>query len=657
MPLSSVAQDGLVMMSSVDSTSVRLRWSPKDYRIWQVANKFGYTMKRYTFDKEMNLTLDLTKQFKPLPLGEWEPIADTNDRAAVVAQAMFGSSFDLANDNSSILQMINLAQEQDMRFSFAMLMAAQDFELACQMGLGDCQQIESDKKYLYRIFVDAPDSIAQCDTAGCIVTVNDIPKIVNILDLDAVYINGRIEIRWPKIVNEDYYVGYYIERSSDSVNFTRINKTLFVPFDDKSYVRNFMFSDTVENVGDKYFYRIQGVNFFGEYSKYSPVASVNTFKPITTTPYVTELTDLGDEAIGVYWEFPEEDQGQLEGFQILVSNYVSDNYYPVFDNILPSDMRYCTISAVGPSNYVMVAAYDKAKGEYLSMPRFIQITDTIPPMPPTGLKGIMDENGLLKLDWNVSPETDVRGYRVYYTTDKHREYTNLTNKPIPENHFEHKFPLNWLNRHIYVAVLAEDLFYNYSGFSDTVAIKMTDTLPPVSAKFRSYESTDSAICITWVNSSSPDLMTTKLIRYSGSKVDTLLRVNEGETNFCDANVESDVQYFYVIETADSAGNKSYSSRVSAYGKHQPMSVSLKVAYSEAKGGNLLEWDINGKQQVAVSIYRSADNGKIGLYKTIETDECMYVDKNIELNRPYGYRVKILLENGKTVMSEKKTIGM
>ena len=380
-------------------------------------------------------------------------------------------------------------------------------------------------------------------------------------------------------------------------------------------------------------------------------------KPITTTPYIADLTDLGNEAIGVSWEFPVEDQGQLEGFQILVSDYVSDNYSPSFDRLLPSDMRFCSVPAVSSSNYVIVAAYDKAGTEYLSLPKFIQITDTIPPVPPTGLKGSMDKNGVLSLTWNANKEKDVLGYRVFYTTDKYMEYTNLTNKPVKENHFEYTFPLNWLNRHIYVTVLAEDLFYNNSRFSDTIAIQMADTLPPSPAVFVSHESTDSAICLTWINSTSSDLMTTKLIRYSGMEVDTLLNARNGETEFDDANVKSDIEYFYVMETADSAGNKSYSTRVSAYGKHKPMSVKLKVAYNEAKAGNLLEWDVNGNRQVTVSIYRSTNNGKMNLYKTIETDECTFVDKDIVLNRPYSYRVKVSFENGKSTMSEKATIGM
>lgn len=649
--VSTRAQENIVLMSSVDSVNVRLRWSPKNYLVWKTANKYGYTLQRYTFDRQMNLTLERTDDFRPLAIDEWEPIADTNDNAAVVAQAMFGDSFEMANEGSSILRMINIAQEQDMRFSFAMLIAAQDFDIACKMGLGTLQWIEPDKRYLYRLFVNAPDSVLKCDTAGCILTSQDIPQLPNILDLAAVYINGRIELRWPKMINEDYFVGYYIERSSDSVNFKRVNKSLFVPFETDAYVRNYIFSDTVESVGERYYYRIQGVNFFGEYSKYSPVAGVSTYKPITKSPFITELADAGGENISVTWDFPADEQQQLSGFQILVSDYVADNYSPVFDHLLPPEPRQSVVPSVGPSNYVIVAAYDKSGIEYLSMPKFIQLVDSIPPMAPVGLKGSMNSNGVVTLDWTANSEADIAGYRVFYTTDKYMSYTNLTNRPITVNHFEYEFPLNWLNRNLYFTVVAEDIFYNYSDYSDTIAIKMFDTIPPTPAVFRSYESTDSAICMEWVNSTSPDLMATHLVRTDGAQTDTLLSFKDEHTQFCDAGAKSDKRYEYTIVSIDSAGNKSLSNTIAATGKHKPYNVTLKVKFDAGENAMVLSWDAGGEGQTSAYIYKAADGGKLYLFKTISGEETTFVDRDVEINRPYSYRVKVKLENGKTAITK------
>ena len=655
--VSARAQENIVMMSSVDSVNVRLRWSPQSYHIWKIANKYGYTLQRYTFDRQMNLKLERTDDFRPLSLDEWEPIADTNDRAAVVAQAMFGDSFEIANESSSILRMINMAQEQDMRFSFAMLMAAQDFTLACQMGLGTQQRIEPDKKYLYRLFVNVPDSVVKCDTAGCIVTVDDIPQLPNILDLDAFYINGRIELRWPKMVNEDYFVGYYVERSSDSVNYIRINQSLYVPFETDSYVRNYTFSDTVEHMGERYFYRIQGVNFFGEYSKYSPIATVSTYKPITTRPFITELEDAGDGNLGVYWDFPVDEQHQLSGFQILVSDYVADNYMPILKVLLSSETRQCVVPSVGPSNYVIVAAYDKSGIEYLSMPKFIQLVDSVPPMAPVGLKGCMNSNGVVTLDWTANSEPDIAGYRVFYTTDKYMSFTNLTNRPITDNHFEYEFPLNWLNRNLYFTVVAEDIFYNYSDYSDTIAIKMFDTIPPSPAVFRSYESTDSAIRMAWVNSSSSDLMTTSLVRYSDMKADTLIKFRDEVEEYFDTSAESDKEYIYQIVARDSAGNVSKSSEIAATGKHKPGTLKLTASYNTDKGGVVLKWDNAGKEQVTVSVYKSSEGGTLNLCKTISGSTEMYIDGDVEINRSYIYRIRVRYKNGKSVMSEKVLLNI
>ena len=644
------AQENIVIISSVDSVNLRLRWSPMNYHIWEFANKYGYTLQRYTIENQKNLILEHTDYYRPLSMIEWETIADTNDRAAIVAQAMFGDNFEITNEDTTVLQVTNIAKEQDMRFSFAMLMAAQDFDIACKMGLGTMQQIEPDKRYLYRLFINASDSIVNSDTCECTVTSNDKPQQPDTLELNATYINGRIELRWSKRINEDYFVGYHIERSSDSVNYKRINKALFVPFENDEFVCDYTFSDTVENIGERYFYRIQGVNFFGEYSRYSSIAVVTTYKPITARPHITEIEDVGAGNISVTWDFPIDEQQQLEGFQILVSDYVADNYRPMSNDLSLSDTRQQTVPSVGPANYVIVAAYDKSGIEYLSMPKFIQTTDSIAPMAPKGLSGNMNNEGVVTLDWTANTEPDIAGYRVFYTTDKYMEYTNLTNKTIADNHFEYKFPLNWLNRNLYFTIIAEDLFYNYSDFSDTITIKMFDTIPPSPAVFRSYESTDSAICLKWINSTSTDLMITSLVRYSKTMTDTLLQFREEKTEFFDKSAESDIEYIYQIVTKDSSYNVSKSAEISATGKHKAREVVLNASFSNDKGGVVLKWDNSGKEQVAVAIYKSSDGDKLNLYKTIYGNAEMFIDSNVELNRTYSYRIRIRYTNGKSVMS-------
>ncbi len=642
----------IVIMSSVDNEIVRLRWSPINHELWQVANKYGYTLERYIFDKKKSMTMERSDVYRPLSISEWRIIADTNDRAAIVSEAMFGENFEIANEDTSALRMTNVAKEQDMRFSFAMLMAAQDFDLACKMGVGSLQKIEPGKKYMYKVFINAPDSIVKCDTGSCIVTSNDMSQLPDILSLNAVYVNGRVELRWPRATNEDYYAGYHIERSSDSVNYKRVNKSMFVPFESVANEQNYTFSDTVNNKTDaRYYYRIQGVNFFGEYSKYSPVAAVSTYKPITETPYITELEDAGGGNIRVTWEFPVDEQQQLSGFQILVSDYVADNYMPMLNDLLPSETRQCVVPTVGPSNYVIVAAYDKSGIEYLSMPKFIQPIDSIPPKAPVGLKGSMNSEGVVSLDWTANTEPDIAGYRVFYTTDKYMDYTNLTNRPITENHFEYKFPLNWLNRNIYVTVLAEDAFYNFSDFSDTIAVKVFDTIPPSPAVFRSYESTDSAICMEWVNSSSSDLMATRLVRTDGANADTLLSFKDEHTQFCDSGAKSDKRYEYTIVSIDSAGNKSLSNTIAATGKHKPYNVTLKVKFDAGENAMVLSWDNDDEKQTSAYIYKAANGGKLYLFKTISGEETTFVDRDVEINRPYSYRVKVKLENGKTAITK------
>ncbi|WOC53131.1 hypothetical protein BPO_p0048 (plasmid) [Bergeyella porcorum] len=66
---------------------------------WQKANKIGFNLKRYTLSRDGETThLPEEKDlgiFMPKPEKEWMPIIEKNDNAAIVAQSLFGESFEV----------------------------------------------------------------------------------------------------------------------------------------------------------------------------------------------------------------------------------------------------------------------------------------------------------------------------------------------------------------------------------------------------------------------------------------------------------------------------------------------------------------------------------------------------------------------------------
>jgi hypothetical protein len=59
----------------------------------------------------------------------------------------------------------------------------------------------------------------------------------------------------------------------------------------------------------------------------------------------------------------------------------------------------------------------------------------------------------------------------------------------------------------------------------------------------------------------------------------------------------------------------------------------------------LRWATPSTPVVKYQVYRAEGEEAIGLYKTIASQQPMFIDKVLENDRVYRYRVKIVFENG------------
>ncbi|XHU00730.1 hypothetical protein RAN96_09065, partial [Ornithobacterium rhinotracheale] len=75
--------------------------------------------------------------FQPASQEKWKAIIETNNNAAIVAQSLFGESFEVEVGNSRDLQsIVNKSREVEQRFAYALMAADLDFEVAKLAGWG-----------------------------------------------------------------------------------------------------------------------------------------------------------------------------------------------------------------------------------------------------------------------------------------------------------------------------------------------------------------------------------------------------------------------------------------------------------------------------------------------------------------------------------------
>lgn len=635
---------------------ILLRWSATNYINWNVGNINGYVLQRYLVDKQNpQPVLQTTDTIKVLEFKKWEAVVDTSDNAAIAAQAIFGESFDMQLSNVGFLNMINIAREQENRFSFALLMAAQDFSLAKYMGLGyEIDKLDMSKKYLFKLY-SLNNSLMVFDSAFVLVDNETISGLPIINYLNAQYKSGKVELAWTKSVNQDFYINYIIERSVDSVEFKPLTKNIFVSVETENNSGYFTYVDTISAI-NRYYYRIKGKDIFGLYGEYSTVSSVEVYNQLTVKPEIVNLSINKDNKIEVVWNYPQSDIDEVVGFQIFISQQINSGYTVVNKNILDNSERHYVIEELNPVTYVRIAAFDLGMDVYLSLPMMIQRADSTPPKAPQKVCGIVDSLGCMKLQWLNNTEEDIAGYRVFYSTNKNSEYTQITKELCVVNAFNYKFPLNWLNQQVYVKLLSEDIFYNHSEFSKIATIDLYDTIAPSAPVIYKYEQIKDKNYIKWNNSSSSDIFKTYIICET-TTIDTLLAFENDEiVEYIDSSLNSNTKHCYYLLVSDISGNETRSNKVCMQFNNMRNVVELKAKVNKRDKVIELFWEELADTITKVVIYKTDKAGKLRLYRTISGSEYFFIDNKVMLNQEYRYKLKFYFKNHKTRYSSIITVN-
>ncbi|MDL2283463.1 hypothetical protein LJB94_03010, partial [Odoribacter sp. OttesenSCG-928-G04] len=374
--------------------------------------------------------------------------------------------------------------------------------------------------------------------------------------VNAIWGDQRVTIAWEYSALLSVYNAYYIEKSTDGVNFRKLSEIPIVTGDDDvgSRSKRMMFIDSLPDNSSYWYYRIRGVNAFGETG---PPSDSIFGRGRQAVPYVPSITHVSIDEYGeleLFWNFEASANSWIEGFELQCSERIGGDYRVVKKNISP-DRRSLRYAGLGASNYLIVTAVTKDDGVKKSFPVLVQPLDTIPPLPPVGLKGEVDTSGRVRLCWSPGMEHDLLGYRVFRANLRDEEPVYLFDSYITDSCYIDSVPIRNLNPDLYYYVIALDLRYNQSDYSEPLHLKKPDVIPPVSPVISGYFVNDHGIRIEWVNSPDADVKEHLLYRKKRGDKDSLLLKTFPErdaTTYVDSDIRGGVYYSYSIFARDSS---------------------------------------------------------------------------------------------------------
>ncbi|UYW01822.1 fibronectin type III domain-containing protein [Flavobacterium agricola] len=413
----SSAQHGAIQVNArAQQDKIMLRWAVNNPIDWQKANTTGFKLNKMLIKKDGVLLANPVKEeltiLKAEPLEQWVEFIQKDNYAAIVAQALYGDSFEVGQENEDTLtKIVSISDELNQRFSFALFAADLSFEAAMKAGWGFIdEEVKLNEVYVYQVeAIDLPN----INTGAYMLGLSDHEELPKITDFTAIPDDKQIMLSWGIERLNNVYSAYMIERSDEGKDFIPISQTNIVSINTSDLQNNkqMFYGNKIDANNQNYFYRIYGINSFGEKGPYSDIIQTQGVASVVVAPRIIDYSILNSNEVVLEWEFPVEEEKNINAFELHYAQKDLSDYEPVAHHINKSDRKF-HYKGLSASNYFKVAVVDQQNNKLFSQSTLVQPIDTIPPSKPLALTGQIDSLGYVKLNWKPNTEKDLAGYRV-----------------------------------------------------------------------------------------------------------------------------------------------------------------------------------------------------------------------------------------------------
>jgi len=669
---------GLAVQAKAYGDSVVIRWAPTDGVAWMLSKHKGYSVYRVSGTGDHADTLLLTpRPLKPMTLTELNRYASSGNKyIALAAQALYGKNFTPANHKpeSFTEEIQQQVDAYNLRFFVAMQSADLSIEAAKALALRYVDK-SAQKNKVYSYIVRSDTSAEGIVVRPGLITV---PNVVAATPMTPQGLEGlsgdhKIELHWYRRQVGGYSY-YHIERSDDGGKtyhrlttepyFSSYNPRQAPVTDSSSKSAQInavleqyqIYIDSVAENYKDYYYRVAGIDAFGDQSGFSAavaVHGVDKVPPAAVT--IDSISQVPDSHMLIRWTDPRP-AGDLAGYFVAKGDNIKGPFVPVHKELLPRGTTYfldTTAATTGKTIYV-VASIDTAGNYNYSIPRIGILTDSIPPARPGGLVGLMDSLGLIGLQWTPNTEADIKGYRIYSSYNPLEGFIQVTQTPLPVNTFIDSISPASLNRSIYYKIDAMDIYGNVSGFSSVVKIDKPVVVAPNSPVPLAIYVEGPAIVINWQGSSSEGVKSYEVYRKEPENESwNLLKelaasYGSQKIVFKDSSAAPNRRYSYSIVAVDLTGKKSaMPTPVELANSKQEVLKEvalLKADYDARQNKVMVSWEYTqGRKAVSSGyfmLYRSEGEAAAELLTTLKADLRGYVDSGVRPGKKYRYSIEV-----------------
>lgn len=629
------------------NNTVIIRFAPATKTIWELGNKNGYSIERIKIEDDIFPDSSAFAKaafmfgIKPFPVNDtnWVSLIKTDATSAFVYQSLYPQNKTPVDPKKALDN-----------FNLVLLSCDLSTAIAKACGLFFEDKIsDAPGIYAYRIKITGSkySTITSVDSRKP-------TQLKNINDLKGKFENRIVKLSWNVSENKGDYAAYIIERSEDSLNFTRTNKTPYVQLY-SSYEKNkttAYYTDSLPQNGKIYFYRIKGLSHFGETGLPSKTVKGKGKEELTVFPIIDSSRVIDNKKVALYWKMPKIiDPKKLKGFAVTRSDKTNGNYSSITATILEPNATSFIDEQPMFTNYYIIQAINLDDDSAHSFPVLAQLKDKDPPLPPSGLTGTINDSGIVRLKWNANSETDLKGYRVFRCNSLKEEFVEVTKEILKTPNFKDAISLETLTRDVFYEVTAVDRVFNNSKYSEPLRLKRPDIVPPVAPVLTSVTHNDTAIVLKWIPSTSNDVDFYELFKLeSGKALENKIyswKPSDSLTTYIDTGVVSGKTYTYSMDVVDSASNVTSSTDRTVIFESGIRDKIKDIKFVVDREGRkiTLNWTYSEKNIFNYVIYKSKKGEALRIWKTVKGNVNTIEDTELYIDNIYIYKIKAVLTNG------------
>ncbi|MBK8927836.1 MAG: hypothetical protein IPM74_18520 [Crocinitomicaceae bacterium] len=633
--------ESFVIKSMVHEDTVLLRWAPTSVDLFVLCLQNGMTIERVPDSSSFeNNSAKISHSI--LPFSERKNlITSTNDKTQSYIQLI----------ESFLSQKQPDPNANKMVFAMLMLGSSTDLILAelCGVFYRDIQV--KNEAYTYRLSINKTRHQSTIHVNASQLD-KDIP--MSTLNVSAKPKIKQAYLSWESKSLQTDYAAYWVERSDDSIHFERVNEVpqIFIKSQDEPNKTHCDFVDTSVTEGQTYYYRICAINYFAETGASSNVVKVYIPKSLYGEVRISHV-DYKENIRLISGEFvPFAKSDKADKFLLYRSDSIAFGYDLIDQKINENNDFGFSVSIPqhsGDRYYYKVAAVSEDHDTIYSFSKYVFTLDQIPPQTPSGLTGIINDSGVVRLTWELNNENDIRGYRVFRSNALKEEFIEVTQSFCIDSVFYDTLALNNLTPEIYYRISAVDLNYNNSPKTSPVKLMKPDTIAPVSAVLHDFETTSAGVTLRWYNSSSADVKMNQLIRLGENEKTILLVWSDSTCAFQDTTGVGGEEYTYYVTTIDQSANQTLSEKITLdYETGRRAGITNFTAEAKIELKEItLNWKLPAAGEIySIQIYRAKNDGGFILYKTLrDVSLTTFADKAISPNNIYRYKIKLVYSSG------------